>query len=412
MGREGSDRRVFLLLQGPMSFFFAELGAALRAAGADVLKVCVCPGDRLFWRGGGVRHFRGRAEAWTGWLDDLIAAEGVTDIACLGDGRRWHDEALPVARKRGVRIHVVEQGYLRPHFLTVEPEGTGGRTRFPRDWAGIEALSGGEVAAPRFETSFLNFSIMDVGFQLANVLTSWLLYPHYRQHMLDPPLKEWAGWILWKALPLRRRRKGRDRAVARIDAHQGPLFVFPLQLETDFQIRLHGPPEGLRAALTSLVASFASHAPDRALLVVKLHPLDNGWTPWPRLVAEAAEAAGAADRVVYLDGGDLDGMLVRASGVVVVNSTVGLTALKAGAPVKALGTAIYDLVGLCFQGPLDEFWAGGRPADPARLATFLSALAHAIQVPGGFDGSGVKPGAAAMAAKMLAPPPYGDLRYC
>ncbi|MEM7524370.1 MAG: capsular biosynthesis protein, partial [Pseudomonadota bacterium] len=91
---------------------------------------------------------------------------------------------------------------------------------------------------------------------------------------------------------------------------------------------------------------------------------------------------------------------------VVANSTVGLSALQANAPVIALGTAIYDLPELTFKGALDDFWGQATPPDQGRLATFLSALAASIQVPGGFDGEGAKPGAEALAEKMLSPPPY------
>ncbi|MEM7270285.1 MAG: capsular biosynthesis protein, partial [Pseudomonadota bacterium] len=179
--RRGSgEGRVFLLLQGPMSFFFTYLARALRAEGADVRRIHVCPGDRLFWRGPGGVSFRGRPDDWPAYIRSYIRSEGITDIVSLGDGRRWHADALPVAKELGVRVHVVEQGYIRPHFLTVEPGGTGGHTCFPRDWDDIEALASEPMEQPKFQTSFFWFSVMDVGFQLANVLTAWALYPHYR----------------------------------------------------------------------------------------------------------------------------------------------------------------------------------------------------------------------------------------
>ena len=400
-----ASKRVFLLLQGPMSYFFTYLGRALRDQGAEVRRIHVCPGDRLFWRGPGGVSFRGKPNDWPEYVKRFIAEHGVTDIVSLGDGRRWHADAIPVAKAAGVRIHVIEQGYLRPHYLTVEPEGTGGNTRFPRDWDNIAELAEKTpLLHPGFKSSFLSFSIMDVAFNLANILSSWVLYPHYKQHALDHPLREWGGWIFKKALRLKGRRAMLEVAEGRVTAHQGPLYVFPLQLETDYQIRLHGPAEGLRETLKRIIASFRVHAPADAMLAIKLHPLDNGWTPWQALIAE--EIAGIEDRVVYLDGGDLDAMLARAAGCVVINSTVGLTALTLGAPVKALGAAIYDLPCMTFQTDLDAFWAGAAKPDEARLALFLRALTAAIQVPGGFDGTGAEPGAANMAAKMLSPRPY------
>ena len=400
-----ASTRVFLLLQGPMSYFFTYLGRALRDQGAEVRRIHVCPGDRLFWRGPGGVSYRGRPADWPDYVRRFIASHGVTDVVCLGDGRRWHADALPVAKAAGVRVHVIEQGYLRPHYLTVEPNGTGGRTRFPRDWGGIAELAEMDaVPHPGFTSSFFAFSVMDVAFNLANILAAWALFPHYKQHALDHPLREWGGWVFRKALKLPARRSALRLTESRVKAHQGPLYVFPLQLETDYQIRLHGPPEGLRETMKRIVASFRDNAPSDAMLAIKLHPLDNGWTPWEALIADAA--AGIEDRVVYLDGGDLDAMLARAAGCVVVNSTVGLTALTLGAPVIALGAAIYDLDGLTFQDDLDAFWTGAAKPDQDRLSLFLKALTAAIQVPGGFDGTGAEPGARNMAAKMLAPPPY------
>ena len=400
-----ASTRVFLLLQGPMSYFFTYLGRALRDQGAEVRRIHVCPGDRLFWRGPGGVSYRGRPADWPDYVRRFIASHGVTDVVCLGDGRRWHADALPVAKAAGVRVHVIEQGYLRPHYLTVEPDGTGGHTCFPRDWGGIAELAEMDaVPHPGFTSSFFAFSVMDVAFNLANILAAWALFPHYKQHALDHPLREWGGWVFRKALKLPARRSALRLAESRVKAHQGPLYVFPLQLETDYQIRLHGPPEGLRETMKRIVASFRDNAPSDAMLAIKLHPLDNGWTPWEALIADAA--AGIEDRVVYLDGGDLDAMLARAAGCVVVNSTVGLTALTLGAPVIALGAAIYDLDGLTFQDDLDAFWTGAAKPDQDRLSLFLKALTAAIQVPGGFDGTGAEPGARNMAAKMLAPPPY------
>lgn len=400
--------RVFVLLQGPYSEFFAELAAALRRTGADVRRVLFCPGDRLFWRGPGAISFRGRQDEWRGWIEAFLRAEGATDVAMLGDGRRLHDEAAQAARALGLRVHVVELGYLRPGWLTLEPDGTGGRSRFPRDWAGIAALAEGapEPPAPRFAASFLEYAAKDVAFNLANLLAAWATFPHYRRHSTDHPVTEWSGWIWNRFMRAPARARALKAAEARIAAHEGSIFFLPLQLDADFQMRLHAPPGGVAALMERTIRSFAAHAPAEALLAVKVHPLDHLWAGWRRKIDAAAREAGVAARCLYLDGGDLDAMLPRAAGVVVANSTVGLSALRAGAPVIALGTAIYDLPGLTFQHGLDRFWREAEAPDPARLDLFLRALAASIQLPGGFDGEGVKPGAAAMAARMLAPPPW------
>ncbi|MEM9010868.1 MAG: capsular biosynthesis protein [Pseudomonadota bacterium] len=402
------EGRVVLMLQGPSSFFFIKLARALRAEGAEVLRVALCPGDQLYWRRrhGPILAYRGRAGDWPAYLRSVLARFGVTDLLCLGDGRESHRAAVEVARAAGVRVHIMEQGYLRPGWLTIEPDGTGGRSRLPRDAATIRALAA-QVAPRRtrpFQTSFLEYSVLDVGWNLANLLGAPVLFPHYRTHALDPPLREWSGWI-GKAVRLPGRRAALRRAEARIAGHEGPLYLFPLQLETDFQIRQHGPEEGLRETLQRVIASFAAHAPADAMLAVKLHPLDNGWAPWEALVASGARQSGVAERVVYLDGGDLDAMLGRARGVVTVNSTVGLTAVQQGVPVKVLGRAIYDVEGMTDPRPLDAFWPEPQRPEMDLVADFVRLLTGTIQVPGHCDGEGTEPGAEAMAAALLAPPP-------
>lgn len=381
---------VVLLLQGPRSPFFARLADALAARGARVERALFCPGDALFWRGRPAVRFRGTQAAWPGFVRALMAERGVTDALGLGDGRFWHRAAFAEARALGVRVHVLEQGYLRPGRLTLEPERLGGWRPAPGDLDGPDA-----EPAPAFRSSFAAFAAMDVAHHLATMALGWALYPDYRSHEIHGPVAEWAGWAL-KALAAPARARSRRRALAALDRAEGPVFLVALQLETDFQVRDHGPPGGLCAALDAAAASFAAHAPPDAVLVVKPHPLDPGLTPWRRRLRESP----AGDRALWLDGGDLDALLPACAGVVTVNSTVGLSALGAGVPVAVLGRAVYE--DLAWRGPLDAFWRAPPRPDPRKVAGFRGALARATQLPGAFDGEGMTPGAEAVAEAVLA----------
>jgi capsular polysaccharide export protein len=393
-----------LLLQGPSSRFYAYLADALEARGAAVRRILLCPGDGVFWRRPAARY-RGRADRWPAYLRRYLGAEGVTDIVLLGDQRPLHRAAIAVAQARGVRVHSVELGYLRPHWLTLEPDGSGGASRFPRDPEAIRALATAPLGPdPAWRSSFAAYAAMDVACNMANVLAGRLLYPHYRHYAIWSPLAEYSGW-LWKALrgPAERRRA--LRATAHCLAGDGPLFLLPLQLRTDFQIRAHGAGEGLRATVRRVIRSFASFAPPDARLLIKEHPMDNGLTPWRRLVAAQADALGVGGQVVVVDGGDLDTMIAASAGVVTINSTVGLTALASGKPVKALGRAIYDVAGMTDRQPLENFWRRPSPPEAGLVADFIAALRATTQVRGAFDGEGARPGADAVAERLLADPP-------
>jgi capsular polysaccharide export protein len=73
-------------------------------------------------------------------------------------------------------------------------------------------------------------------------------------------------------------------------------------------------------------------------------------------------------------------------GVVVVNSTVGLSALHHGAPTKVCGNALYDIPGLTFQGTLDQFWSDAPGAKPDRqlYVRFRDHLISKTQINGSF----------------------------
>jgi len=88
-----------------------------------------------------------------------------------------------------------------------------------------------------------------------------------------------------------------------------------------------------------------------------------------------------------------------------VNSTVGLTALRRGVPVKPLGNAIYDVPGLTHPGDLAGFWHDPVPPDPGLVAAFLRALIGATQVKGGYHARAAQACAVRVFADRLA----GDL---
>jgi capsular polysaccharide export protein len=201
------------------------------------------------------------------------------------------------------------------------------------------------------------------------------LYPHYRHHGVYHPFAEYAGWL--RNAPRRLvTRRATAAAKARLAAEPGSYFLLPLQLATDFQLRARSPFADANAALRVVLQSFAASGSRRRLAVVG-HPLDEGLINWRRVIGER-------DRVLFFEGGVSEALLAGAAGVVTVNSTVGLTALRYGIPVKTLGTAIYDIAGLTHPGDLASFWRDPAPPDKLLLAALLRALVATTQVKGGY----------------------------
>jgi capsular polysaccharide export protein len=388
MGHEmksGSSGRAFLFLQGMATRFFERLGRALAERGHAVHRVNFNAGDRAFWRLPGAVDFCGRPPEWPDFLDRLIIDNAISDIILFGDCRPLHRAAIRVAERRLLRIHVVEEGYLRPDWITFEKSGVNGNSALPRNpgWYFERARSLPAWSdPPPVPGSFRRRAVEDVLYTMTSMAGMWR-FPHYATHRPYYQLIEYAGWLRRLAL----KRRAERRAAAAIEAlpeGPDPLFLFPLQLDCDYQVRVHSPFRAMHLAIEHVLGSFAGHAPAAARLVVKLHPLDSGLVDWAAITSHQAVEFGIADRVTILDGGDLGTLMARKPAVVTVNSTVGTLALASGLPVIALGKAIYDIAGLTHQGELDDFWSAPTPPDADLFDAFRRVLAARCLIPGSF----------------------------
>lgn len=373
--------RVFLFLQGLPGPFFRRLGAALRGAGAAVHRVNRTGGDWLDWPGG--IAWRGREADWPAWLAGRLAALNVTDIVLFGDNRPWHRAACALAAERGLTVHVFEEGYLRPDFVTLEVGGVNGHSALPRDLATIRALADAlpEVPPlPRILGNFRRRATESTWHYLATLLLR-PAFPFARGHRPTGPVAEAMGWLRRFA---RAGAEQRETAAVLAGLAGRRYFVLPLQLDSDSQLRIHSPFGGMAPALDRIIASFAAHAPADTWLIVKQHPLDPALIDWRRHTRDRALAAGVADRVAFIPRGDIDAVLASAVGVVTVNSTTGTLALAAGVPVKVLGQAVYDIAGLTSSASLDAFWRDPGQVDAAAYAALRRVLVHRCLIHGGF----------------------------
>jgi capsular polysaccharide export protein len=365
--------------------FFERLGRALAERGHAVHRVNFNGGDRAFWRLSGAIDFSGRLEEWPEFLDQLIVDKAISDIILFGDCRPLHRAAIRVAESHLLRIHVVEEGYLRPDWITFEEGGVNGNSALPRDPGWYRERTRSLPAwsdPPSVPGSFRRRAVEDVLYTVTSMAGMWR-FPHYATHRPYYQLIEYAGWLRRLAL----RRRAERRAAAAIEAlplGPDPLFLFPLQLDCDYQVRVHSPFRAMHLAIEHVLASFAGHAPQAARLIVKLHPLDSGLVDWAAITGHLAVEFGIADRIIILDGGDLEKLLAREPAVVTVNSTVGTLALAHGLPVIALGKAIYDITGLTFQGELDDYWSAPTPPDAALFDAFRRVLVARCLIPGSF----------------------------
>jgi capsular polysaccharide export protein len=382
---EPPSKRSFLFLQGPISPFFAQVAEGLRALGHQVQRINLHLGDRVFWGATGSVDFTGRADEWPDWIADFLTRHAITHLLLIGEQRPYHRIAIAAARARGVTVIVTDYGYLRPDWITLERDGMGGNSLFPRDPVEIRRLAKGlslPELKPLYSDHFATMALRDVYY---HALAQWPFpFRHYQRHQLLHPFLVYAG--LARRLLLRRREDRRSAEVFEgLKARGTPFWIFAMQLETDFAIRAYSPFTDMDAPLGQVMESFAAHAPRATELVIKLHPLDPCWKPWPKRIAAMARAASIAGRVHIMPRGRLPDLLAASSGMITVNSTAATTAMVLGKPVKLMGQAVYNVPGLSFQPSLDAFWTEGAPPDPDLLEAFLALLCSAFMVRGAFN---------------------------
>jgi len=376
-------QRVFLFLQGPITPFFKLVADGLEKKQHRVLRINFCFGDWLFWRRPGATHYRGRLRDWPAFVGRFLDKEQVTDLVLIGEQRDYHKMAIAEAKQRGIQIVTTDFGYLRSDWITLELNGMSAQSLFPRDPQTLfnlaKPLPEPELN-PKYRDSFFIQAVWDMVYHLGNVLLHGL-YPFYRTHQLYHPVLVYLG-TGWHLLHARLAAKKTQALIDSLHSRQTPYFLFPLQMQNDYQIRAYSKYGNLETAIDEVISSFAKHAPDGFLLIVKVHPLDPFLVDWRRHCQQLANKLGVKSRVLFIDGGPLKSLLEHAQGVVTINSTVGIWSLLAGRPLIALGDSIYDIEGLVHPGPLDGFWR--RPAAPDKPLrdAFIKVLAATIQLRG------------------------------
>ncbi|AOI81611.1 capsular biosynthesis protein [Burkholderia cepacia] len=377
--------RSFLVLQGAASPFFSGLAAALKERGHGVRKVNFCGGDLLYSRAVPAWNYCGKVDDLHAWYKGIVQVGNFTDVIMFGDCREIHRPMHAIAAGGGLRVHVFEEGYVRPHWLTMERHGVNGRSLLPRDptWY----LDRRHVTPPSPVGCATGYNLFerachDIRYRAANSLFA-VRFPHYRNHRPRNGFLEYAG-LAARALRQRVHLRDAESVTRELLEYDLPYYLFPLQLNSDSQIVVHSPFDGVRDAIAKVIQSFARCAPANSLLVIKNHPLDTGLIDYRQYAERLACEFDVAERLRFINAGHLPTLLEHACGVVVVNSTVGLSALHHRCPLITLGTAIYDMPGLAWQGELDDFWQGAPPPDMNLYQAFLDYVVHHTQINGDF----------------------------
>ena len=383
-----SENRSFLFLQGPHGPFFRLLADMVAKSGADIWRVGFNAGDQAFWSDmSRYIPYRGDLLDWPAEFTRIVDEKNVTDVVLYGDTRGVHAEAVRLAKARGLTVHIFEEGYLRPFWVTYERDGSNGHSRLmditiPQMQ---EALAGAYMESPMPPAHWGDMR----EHIFYGALYHWFVmfangkYPAFQPHRALNVRQEFALHCL-RLLKMPRHAIQRRIATWRIRHGGFPYHLCLLQLEHDTSFQEHSPFSTMSEFIELVVENFALGAPKHHHLVFKAHPLEDGRVKVRSLAMEFARKYGVADRVHFVRGGKLAQLLNETRSVVTVNSTAGQQALWRGIPVKIFGKAVYDQPEFISDLSLRNFFAGATRPDMAAYRDYRRFLLETSQIAGGF----------------------------
>ncbi|QEY23263.1 capsule biosynthesis protein [Neisseria animalis] len=380
-----------LLLQGPVGDFFTQFAHWLQARGKTVHKFNFNGGDSFFYPPSlpNTLEYLDSLDHFSDFLAAYLREHHIGAVVCFGDTRPYHLLARQVAEAQNIGFWAFEEGYFRPHFVTLEKTGVNDFSPLPRNAAFFSSQF------PKLPQQFYEAPpVVPAGFlPVAKRAAQYYIHTHKQRARYPEYIHHRAANLghyirLWTLSGLKRLGYWiQDAAVAKRvkQGHYRRFFIVPLQVFNDSQVRVHSDFSSVRSFLLHVLTSFATHAPDDINLIVKHHPMDRGFIDYAqdirRFIKKHPKLKG---RITYVHDVPLPVFLRGGIGMVTLNSTSGLSALIHNMPVKVLGRAHYDMAGLTFQGPLAQFWNNPTPPDAELFHAYRMYHINTTQINGNF----------------------------
>ena len=375
-----------LLLQGPVGPFFKDLATFFIQQGKTVFKINFNGGDNYYYPKSikNTLDYKGLLENFEDFLIAFVKENQIESVVVFGDCREYHKTAKKVCQQEKRDFFVFEEGYFRPHFVTLEKNGANDYSTLPRNaefYLKQTPLPLAEIKP--LASGFRRMSCKAAQYYIA---MSWHknTYPNYQHHRICS-LKEYAShWLNSCLVRVKNYLPEKYFEYQLKQGKFGDFYLFTLQVHNDKQIQTHSHYENVEQYLLEVLDSFIQYAPQNLNLIIKHHPMDRGFKNYRKLITQKVANTLAAKRVFYIFDVNLPALFRQAKAVITLNSTSGLSALIHHLPVKVLGRANYNFAGLTFQGSLQDFW--NKPTRPnlRLLKNFRQFHMHKTQLNGSF----------------------------
>lgn len=378
-----------LFIQGDWEGGLSNVAKDMMLNGTNVTKLVLEQTDlRYIKQGIAVTVYDRPVEEFKSWLEDYTATHSVDGYVIYNEYRPYNAIAYKLSEQLGIECIVLELGLLRPDNITIYSREFDLFDYLRKSW---ELAIQNPASIPVFQEPerlerLRSFSKIQ---QFSNAyLQSWFhskilrRFTHFRdQRTMSLRYHFSAG--LKAALRFQGRSKQSRYNGILNTKWSNKYYIVTLQVHSDSQIVERSDFSSVEEFIGVVVESFLKHAPEDKLLLFKPHPVDRGYKDYTSLINEL-NAKLPKPRFIYLDRISNPVALSNAIGAVMINSSMGISALIQGTPVIALGEAAFDLPGLTYQGNLDSFWRQAEPVHRGNVELFIRLLRHTSQGRGTF----------------------------
>ena len=380
------DKNV-LFLQGPMGNFFKKLDTVFRQKGATTYKIGFNGGDWFYSHKDNYIPYKKKKEEWENYVKDFLITRKIDKIFLFGDCRYYQSKAIKVAMELDIDIFVFEEGYVRPHYITMERFGVNDFSQISRNPVFYQNLKEASIPLSLHarQSKFKMIHSATIYYLISNILH--MKYPYYKHHRDFSALKEFfygVRGIYRKLIYTLSERKYLEKIKVSLSKKY---FFVPLQTHNDFQILQHSEYGSLEKFIIEVLESFSQHANKETWLLFKHHPVDRGRKNYKKFIMDQAKFLKVDNRTLVISDIHLPTCIEHTKGTITINSTVGLTSIGYKIPTITLGNAIYNIEGLTCKGmDLETFWQVPKEPDEALYHQVRRHLIKTTQLNGSFYG--------------------------
>lgn len=380
--------RKVLLLQGPVGPFFTELQDALSSTGIAVRRVAFNAGDRFFVSNRNLIRFSGSMDQWKTWLKTEFVKNKPDCVILFGSSRPAHKIARRLADFFGMPVLSLEEGYLRAGFVTAEFGGNNQHSPLvtwkPQDQTRANLAK--DHVTKQMRSSFLAMSFWGAIYYLARDLVSSKtdedLFHRPRERVL-PLAWSWCAHTLHRAVMRVIEARLRGRLI-----HNPGYIIVPLQVASDSQIQKAARGWTTRKLIDACLTALRETHPGQ-IVVFKLHPLERSNRKINQLIHQRARDLGVSEaRFKVTHTGRISDLTRHATGMVVINSTSGFSALHHGVPLLVLGEAVFRHDAIATTGnsqkDITDFFKIRRARSPETVAQFFETIKSQSLLSGDF----------------------------